>query len=377
MFCIYSFIAFICFLGVYSVTDFRHLSTELYFDHLSPKEQFLQELQDQPLYKITGFNFQPTNPGVLPYDTPILEQLNKLVHYDPSQPIPKTILQMWKVPLDHEEFPKEFKQYIQTWRDKSPEYDYHMRTNAEIDVMIEELYKDIPQILHAYNILPEIMLKCDFSIYLLLFAYGGTYVDLDAVLLKPMNDWISSQKSYLSKPLDLGIIVGVESDRTFLSEKYHGPRVQINTWTISAKKGHPMLAELISNITEYTLWREETGTLNTILEANEVFHIINWTGPGKFTHMVYKALNNILQSDFNNYETLIDAYFFGSIRLPIVIGDIMVLPVTCLHAEKNSKWKAGNVDDPLAYVKHIGSGVWKKKKKTNKKAKADSTAKNT
>ncbi|EGW30507.1 uncharacterized protein SPAPADRAFT_143660 [Spathaspora passalidarum NRRL Y-27907] len=317
------------------------------FEYVSPKQEFFKELDEQPLYKLTGFNFQPTNPGRIPYNTTVLKQLDKLVPYDPSEQIPKKIWQMWKVPLDHEDFPDDYKKYHQTWVDKAPNYEYTLKTNAEYDIIINELYADIPEVLHAYNIMPQTILKCDFSRYLLLFFHGGIYADLDTLLWKPIDVWITNQRKYLNRPLDPGIIVGIENDK--------GAR--INNWTILSKRGHPMIAEMINQITEHTLWREKTGQLEAIFR-NPKDNVIDWTGPGRFTDMTYKYLNNILQTDFNHFETIVDYTFLAYIELPFNLGDIMVLPRNSLRAK---------IDNPLAYVSHRFAGEWKKDQNQKKK----------
>ncbi|EGW30506.1 membrane-bound alpha-1,6 mannosyltransferase initiation-specific [Spathaspora passalidarum NRRL Y-27907] len=322
--------------------ELPNVSAKSYSQAVSPKEQFLKEIQEQPLYRLTGFNLQPSNPGRIPYNTTVLKQLHNKVTYDPSEPIPKKVWQMWKVPLEHPEFPAEYRKYHQTWLDNSPNYEHIFRTNAEYDKLVNELYADIPEVLHAYNILPQTILKCDFSRYLLLYLYGGIYSDLDTILWKPMDIWITNQTTYLNRPLDPGIIVGIEND----------VGARINNWTILSKKGHPMIAEMINQITEHTLWREKTGQLNAIFKSVGD-NVLDWTGPGRFTDLTFKYLNNVLQTDFDHFETIIDYKYLENIRLPFILSDIMVLPINSMRADQKPE------EDPLAYISHKFAGVWK------------------
>ncbi|EGW30662.1 uncharacterized protein SPAPADRAFT_62531, partial [Spathaspora passalidarum NRRL Y-27907] len=272
---------------------------------------------------------------------------------------------MWKVGLDDPEFPQHFRQYHQTWLDNSPEYTHYVMSNDERDALVLKLYADIPEITHAYQIMPQVMHRCDFSSYLLLYAFGGVYADIDTKLLKPISSWISSQPSYLDKPIDLGLIVGLESDYHKSNwANFFARRVQIDAWTFLAKKGHPMLAELINSIVEHTSWREETGQLTALLGKDEGTDVLNWGGPGRLTDLVFKYLNNVLQTDFDNYEKLIDDEFLIGIKLPIVISDAMVLPLTCMQPGRKFL-KSGNLDDPLAYIHHQFAGSWRKKNKSN------------
>ncbi|RLV96627.1 Initiation-specific alpha-16-mannosyltransferase [Spathaspora sp. JA1] len=356
---ILSLSVFIIFFYFLTSSQLESRSTPLsYFNYTSPKQEFLQELEHNPTYQKTGINIQPSHPAELPLQTKVLRQLKTLFPYDPTLPIPKKLWQMWKVGLEHDEFPKKFKQYRSTWVDGIPDYEHIVKTNEECDAMVQELYADIPDILHAYNIMPRTILKCDFSRYLILFAYGGVYADIDTELLKPIDSWISSKPQYLDKDMNLGLVVGVESDRDDWVRKY-SRRLQINTWTIMARKGHPMLAELINEITQITLRREETGLLNATLGIDAGDNVMNWTGPGEFTDVLFRYMNSILQEDFDNYETLINYSFFININHPVAVGDVMVLPKECMSPTRRSK-ATGEFSDPMAYVHHKGSGVWKK-----------------
>ncbi|RLV93359.1 Initiation-specific alpha-16-mannosyltransferase [Spathaspora sp. JA1] len=366
-----SFIIFFYVLSSYHLVVEFPISTDSSF--VSPKDEFLQELELYPNYQETGFNFQPSNPAKLPDKTKVLRQLKALFPYDPTIPIPKTLWQMWKVGPEDDDFPEPFGEYRQTWIDATPEYEHILKTNAEADAMVAELYADIPDIIHAYNIMPQTILKCDLSRYLILFAYGGVYADIDTKLLKPIDVWFSSQEQYLDKDLNLGLVVGIEADRVDWKNKFTR-RVQINTWTIMARKGHPMLAELINKIIEETLRREEVGLLEAMLGKNKFDNIINWTGPGLFTDTTYKYMNSILQADFDNYEVIVNYNFFIGVQLPVVIGDVMVLPEECMRPRNVSS--TGEFIDPLAYVKHLGSGIWKNKGKKKPDASKD-TAKTT
>ncbi|RLV95010.1 Initiation-specific alpha-16-mannosyltransferase [Spathaspora sp. JA1] len=334
-----------------------HPTPSPYFKYISPKEEFLREIENHSVYKRTGLNFQPSHPAPIPHNTYLLQQLNKFFPYDESLPMPKQVWQMWKVGLDDADFPEGFKNHHDTWVENSPEYEHFVKTNAECDDLVAEIYADIPEIVHAYNIMPKTILKCDFSRYLLLFAYGGIYADIDTTMLKPIRKWFSSKSVYLNETLNLGLVVGIEADVTNWRDYAYARRVQVNTWTIMAKKRHPMLAELIAGITEQTLMREKKDQLDTIF-ASASDNILNWTGPGIFTDYVFKHVNNMLQSSADRYEVLVDDEFLDSIKLPVVIRDTMILPVSCLNPGYDHL-KSGNWESPLAYIGHQGSGTWK------------------
>lgn len=51
--------------------------------------------------------------------------------------------------------------------------------------------------------MPKSILKADFFRYLILFARGGVYTDIDTVSLKPIDEWISNNEKYLNKKIIL------------------------------------------------------------------------------------------------------------------------------------------------------------------------------
>lgn len=141
--------------------------------------------------------------------------------------------------------------------------------------------------MEAYFSLPIPVLKADFFRYLILFARGGIYADIDTEALRPAHAWLPET----SPANTVGLIVGIEADPTREDWAiWYARRVQFCQWVMRAKVGHPVLRETIARITEMTLKRKEEGLLS--IEGMKSLSIIEWTGPAVWTDAIYWAMNS-------------------------------------------------------------------------------------
>ncbi|KAI5952634.1 OCH1 [Candida jiufengensis] len=337
-------------------------------EYNSPKLQLYRELETHKNWKTKGLNFQSNSKNLVVPSNKVSEQLSIYFPYDINSDFPKIIWQTWKVGLNDESFPKRYKNYQLTWDEKNPNYKHYILPDEQCDIMINELYQVVPDVAKAYKIMPKSILKADFFRYLILFARGGVYSDIDTVSLKPIDTWPSAQREIWGRFNPAGLVVGIEADpdRPDWAEWY-ARRIQFCQWTIQSKKGHPMLRELISRITELTLTREIKHQLTKTLGKDEGGDIMNWTGPGIFTDFVFQYMNLILQSTENTVkkktEQIIDWKLFSGMEQPIVIDDVLILPITSFSPDVE-QMGAKSSNDPLALVKHIFAGVWKNPKIT-------------
>lgn len=279
-------------------------------------------------------------------------QLTLMFPYEPKNPIPNRVWQTWKFGLNNKEFPKESKELVERWQ--AFNYGHSYIPDDKLMPFLENLYGNTPLILKAFKMMPLNILKADFLRYLLLFARGGIYSDIDTIPLKPLTEWPSLNKTFVKNmresnvPLryrnynpsasgeldasDLpGFIIGIEADpdRPDWSDWY-ARRIQFCQWTIQSKPGHPILRELILNITATTLnsaassdFPKELFDSNYLLDYNVNYRhkrfndkkydhsmlkdskntdgtdIMNWTGPGIFSDLIIEYLNNLIQKNNN------------------------------------------------------------------------------
>lgn len=295
----------------------------------------------------------------LPNMATLRQQLAFQHQYLPEKPFPKHIWQTWKVGVGHPEFPDRYRRCSATWGEKNPTYFHHVIADAQCNELVETMYLGVPDVVEAWKAMPKSILKADFFRYLILFARGGVYSDVDTTGLKPIDTWASGLLEIDGESNTAGLVVGIEADpdRPDWADWY-ARRIQFCQWTIQAKVGHPMLRELIARITEITLTRKKKGQLKKILTKDEGGDIMNWTGPGIWTDAVFAYMNNAMGSSEEGDEQAITWKDFTGLQHAKLVADVLVLPITSFSPDVG-QMGAKSSGDPMAYAKHLFLGLWK------------------
>lgn len=375
--------------------------------------------------------------------------LSKQFPYDADSPIPRKVWQTWKTERSSSRFPPNFKKHSNEWMNAcqgvTPPYQYQLITDDQMLPLLKQVYGGVPEIVQAFESLPLPILKADFFRYLIVYARGGIYSDMDTFPLKSLNTWPSVDRDYLSKfkdpikyknsspnienrePMEPGFVIGIEADpdRADWAEWY-ARRIQFCQWTIQSKPGHPLLRELIINITATTLHSvssvkstlplvdfkiekehehdfnvnmRDRRRLDTKYKHDEKKNakntdgtdIMNWTGPGIFSDIVFEYLNNIIRhnqdvlifnsnlkreqsqnpdepgtrkfykeisSSLSQLEPKFHWGFFSLMEVPVLVEDILVLPITGFSPDVG-QMGSKSMDDEMAFVKHMFEGSWK------------------
>ena len=215
--------------------------------------------------------------------------------------------------------------------------------------LIKHLYGPVPEVLDAYNSLPLTIMKADFFRYLILLARGGIYTDIDTLALQPATDWISNNFPLKS----VGLVVGIEADpdRPDWAEWY-SRRIQFCQWTIQSKPGHPVLREIVANITEHTLSMKKAGNLKVLHDK-----VIEFTGPAVWTDVIFDYFNNPRYFDMSSSPGKIDWKNFTGVKQEKKVGDVVILPITSFSPGIRHSG-AGETDDPMAFVFHQFEGAY-------------------
>lgn len=230
-----------------------------------------------------------------------------------------------------------------------------MVTDETAQLLIDHLYARVPDVLEAWNALPRAILKADFFRYLILLARGGIYSDIDTEAIRPAWEWVPD-KHPINK---YGLVVGVEADPDRDDwAMWYSRRVQICQWTMRSKIGHPVLVEVVRQITEKTLQFKRAGTIM----ANAEQSVVEWTGPATWTDSLF--------THFNSPRSLAKASRAGLKKKPFTwkdltgitepkrIEDVVVLPITGFSPGQGHMGSR-DYNDPQACVKHGFSGTWK------------------
>ncbi|RVX71623.1 hypothetical protein B0A52_03807 [Exophiala mesophila] len=289
-------------------------------------------------------------PYSLPNHSPhtLREQLNLAFPYLSNQAessFPSIIWQTWKTSPDAADWPEEFNPLRKSWKDLNPSAEMRLLTDADAATMVENVFKNVPDVVYAYHLLPLPILKADFFRYLILLHEGGTYTDIDTEALKPINTWTKHGARQLNT--NVRIVIGVEADPDREDwRQWYARRLQFCQWTIHSKPRHPILVEVVARITELTLAMHREGRLGA---AESMDEILNHTGPGIWTDAIFAYFNIAPRQGPINNNT------FFNLREPKVVDDVLVLPITSFSPGMGFPGSEGT-DHALAYVRHAFGG---------------------
>tara|TARA_B110000003_G_C16495797_1_gene475367 strand:+ start:77 stop:790 length:714 start_codon:yes stop_codon:yes gene_type:complete len=159
--------------------------------------------------------------------------------------IPKQIFRAWQTQTFHKKVEKRIKKTIKI----NQEYEHTIFTEPQRDdFVIANFDKDI---VDAYKKLNNVVAKVDLWRYLIIYKYGGVYLDMDASIENPI-------KSFLNEN-DKGLVSAETNENLFLQ------------WALFYKKEHPIIKKTIE------------FTIRNINENRYPNDIANLTGPGVYT----------------------------------------------------------------------------------------------
>jgi len=189
--------------------------------------------------------------------------------------IPKIIHQTWK---NHKLTP-DYQKFVNSWKRLHPTWEYRFYDDDDCLKLVKTHF---PQFLNAYNSLPTPVMKADMFRYLVIYQFGGLYVDIDAEALKSLDDLLVG---------DAKMIVGVEIEFTNFSKLapihkhfYHqyGINRQYTQYCFLSVPFNPILLEISKSIAKnIDINFHQNKQLNTIIK----------TGPGIFTQIIQKYKN--------------------------------------------------------------------------------------
>lgn len=174
--------------------------------------------------------------------------------------IPKVVYQSW--------YTREFHPIVQAKLDAmkrlNPDYRFVLYTDEEMDEFVN---KEFPgEIAECYNRLNIVVAKVDFWRYLILYKYGGIYLDIDSEILRPFSEWVEET--------DQAILSAEQNDYKFVQ------------WCLLFSKGHPILQKTIETV------------VKNIQENRFPNDICKMTGPCPFSEGVlythYRLFGEIL-----------------------------------------------------------------------------------
>jgi len=259
--------------------------------------------------------------------------------------IPRKIWQTWKMgPLAFEQRDSDT---AKTWPARNPNFRYEVLTDDNSIQYVEWHYGpsgfNRPDIISLYRELNITIIKADLLRYLVMYAEGGVYADIDVECLRPVDRFIPERYN----EQDVDMIIGVEIDEpAFADHPVLGSKCKsFCQWTFSAKPRLPVMMRLIENIQEWLheLSHEKSVPISQLqLDFNEV---ISGTGPSAFTKAVLE------QMSAQNHGKPVTWDLFHNLAESRLVNGMLVLNVEAFAAGQGHS-DSGNHDSRGALVKH-------------------------
>ncbi|KAK4455165.1 alpha-mannosyltransferase och1 [Podospora aff. communis PSN243] len=205
-----------------------------------------------------------------------------------------------------------------TWLAKNPDYAYTLVDNFGGETFVRTHFSHRPDILAAYQNMPNVGMKSDLLRYLLLYIEGGVYTDTDTVAIKPIDKWIPEEFRSKAK-----VVVGIEFDRLdggAWADINHW--VQFCQWTIAAAPGHPVFMRMVDRVLASLedLSKEHHVPVDHVKPTS--FEVMNSTGPAAWTDVVFEELRLAegWLSDTKDLSGMPGARMFGDVLVLTVNG---------------------------------------------------------
>ncbi|KAL2121182.1 hypothetical protein VTJ04DRAFT_5209 [Mycothermus thermophilus] len=260
---------------------------------------------------------------------------------------PRKIWQTWKVnPLRFEERDLNT---ARTWLAKNPDYRYEVLTDDNDMRYVEWHFGpngfNRPDIVQFYRDVKAAIVKADLLRYLIMYAEGGVYADIDVEALKPVSKFIPDR--YNEKDIDM--VVGVEIDEPdWKDHPILGPKSRsFCQWTFMCKPQLPVMMRLIERIMSWLngVAKEQGVPLSEVdLDFDQ---IISGTGPSAFTEAIMAEME--LHKEDPNLK--IDWDLFHDLQESRVVSRVLVLTVEAFAAGQGHS-DSGNHEARAALVRH-------------------------
>lgn len=202
---------------------------------------------------------------------------------------------------------------------------------------------DRPDIVNTFRALENIkIIQSDLLRYLIMYAVGGVYADIDVEALRSVEHFIPKRFDQL----EIDMVIGVETDEPRLKDHpILGSKSQsFCQWTFMCKPRVPVMMKLIEHILDWIndLARKQNKPISKVkLDFDEV---LSGTGPSAFTTAILEYMSELTRTKvtWDNFHDLEES---------TVVGRVLVLPAEAMAAGTGHS-DSGNHGGRAALVKH-------------------------
>ena len=183
----------------------------------------------------------------------------------PSLCIPKIIHQTWK----NKSIPEKYKVLYQSVGIHHKNWEFKLWTDKSMEEFVKKYYLEYYPTYKSYS---KTIQRCDFFRYLVVYHYGGIYLDLDIKIIKSFDN------------LDNNVCIFFPCEKILTAQqcKIYNNRdcVRIANYAFGSVKKHPFFKYLLNQLIKPKNANRKILKINDILES---------TGPG------------ILSTEYHNY----------------------------------------------------------------------------
>jgi mannosyltransferase OCH1-like enzyme len=130
-----------------------------------------------------------------------------------NQKIPKIIWQTAKSTPHYQSH-----QYIKSWIDKNPEYQWLFMDDVRCDQFIKDNFNQ--QFYDMYRSLPFGVMRADVWRVCVVYVYGGVYVDTDCECVIPLKQWINNHSLIPFNDSIILLSIKVEGEKSLPSSTF-------------------------------------------------------------------------------------------------------------------------------------------------------------
>ncbi|KAJ3380646.1 membrane-bound alpha-1,6- mannosyltransferase Initiation-specific [Chytriomyces hyalinus] len=255
----------------------------------------------------------------------------------PSSSIPQLIFQIFK--SSRKEDWNSRRPFIESWTRLNPTFGH---TVVDDDAALEFVEKHFDSdVLDAYRSFPLIVSRTDLLRYLLIWEHGGLYTDADTVCEKSIGE---SFATWTEGRGDVLFISSIEQWFKDESQPDSRPSTSITQWSFAAARRHPILGNLIREITNATL----RATPQFLRDRNNV---IGFTGPSIYS----RHIREFMLEFGEDLEAAVVASKVGPWWFPK--SKVLILPRNAFMAD--ATWNHGiELGDAYGFVSHKFAGNW-------------------
>ncbi|KAK6079478.1 alpha-mannosyltransferase och1 [Seiridium cupressi] len=237
------------------------------------------------------------------------------------------------------------------WMEMNAGYTYTLFGIDGAAAFLESRFPNQTDYLETFNKLRNPGLKSDLFRYMVLYAEGGVYSDLDTRPKKPINEWVPEAYRPTAR-----LVVGLEYDSLGgeVGESYTYP-VQFAQWTIAAAPQHNVFTQMIDRcIQRLGELSEKHGAGNSdrgLLNSNDD-DVLKATGPVAWTEIIFQDI----QRQAPEIQSLQD---LSRMEEPRLYGDILVLPINGFGSGQPHSGSARWFTPKEALVTHHAKSSWR------------------